>query len=223
MYLCLEFQSSEEVVNGFSAANKGDAVVFVEKKFSGTEFSVVVEAHGVAMRTSIVDDEDIAFVNFWQFALDGEFVAVFAEAANDVVNMVVWSVFFAKNGDMVVSAVHPWTHEVGHAGINADVVAIGVFVMDGSGNKIAVRAGYHAAAFEHDFQWIEACRNNDFIVHFLDQAGNIFEVHRILFWTIRDTNTAAKVNEGNANAGFFVNFNDEIEHHLCSFSKIFRV
>ena len=91
----LEFQRCEKIVDGFGAADEGDAVVFVEEKFSAAEFAVVVEAHGVAVSAGVVDDEEVAFFDRWQFALDGEFVAVFAEAADNVVNMVMWRVFLA--------------------------------------------------------------------------------------------------------------------------------
>lgn len=125
-------------------------MVFVQQKFSGTKLAVVVEAHGMTVSTRVVDDEDVAFVDFWQIALDGEFVAVFAEAADDIVYVIVWCVFFAKNSDVVISAIHPWTHEVCHAGVHTDVVAIGVFVMNSGGNEVAIRASYHTTAFKHD-------------------------------------------------------------------------
>lgn len=219
----LEFQRCEEVVDGFGAADEGDAVVFVQEELSAAELAVVVEAHGVAVGTGVVDDEEVAFFDRWQFALDGKFVAVFAEATDDVVNVIVWRVFLAEDGDVVVSAVHTWAHEVGHGGVNADVVAVGVLVVDGAGDEVAVRAGHHAAAFEHDLERIEAGWHDDLVVHFLDQAGNVFEIHWFLFWAIWDADAAAEIDEGNAHAGFFINFDNEIEHYLGGFSEIFWV
>ena len=102
----------------------------MEQEFSRTELAVVVEAHGMAVCACVVDDQDVAVVDFRQAAVDGEFIAVFAERTGDVIDVVFRCIFLAHDRDVMVRAVHARTHEVGHAGIDADVFLPDVFVMD---------------------------------------------------------------------------------------------
>jgi len=72
-------QGSEQIVEGLGAAYHGKASVRVKEKLCGTQLTIVVEPHRVSMRTGIVNDDDIIFLQSWQIPLYREFVVVLTE------------------------------------------------------------------------------------------------------------------------------------------------
>lgn len=122
-----EVEGCEEVVEGFGAADLEDGVIGAQEEFGGAEASIVVEAHGVAVCAGIVDDDIVAWNDFGEGALDGELIVVLAEGSCDIVDVVAGGMFFAEDGDMVIGTIEGGAHEVGHAGIEADIVAVGMF------------------------------------------------------------------------------------------------
>ena len=85
-----------------------------------TEASIIVIAHAVTMSAGIVDNDEVAHFDFRKLSLDREFIAVLTKGAGHVIDMVLRCICFAEDSNVVVSAVHPRTHEVSHAGIGTD-------------------------------------------------------------------------------------------------------
>ena len=70
------------------------------------ESAVIVVPHAVAMSSGIMDNNQIAHVDFRQLALDGKFIAVFAKRTNYVIYMVFGCICLPKNSNVMVSPVH---------------------------------------------------------------------------------------------------------------------
>ena len=90
-----QIKRCEQVVDCLAAADFFYCAVFAEKKLATAQFSVVVESHCSAMRSGIMDNYQVAHVDFWKFALNGKFVAIFTKGADYIVNVVARGVFFA--------------------------------------------------------------------------------------------------------------------------------
>ena len=102
----------------------------------------------MAVGAGVVEDEQVAGDDLGEGALDGELVVVLAERAGDVVDVVGGEALLAQDGDVVVGAVEGRAHEVGHAGVEADVVAVGVLEVADGGDEVARGAGDATAALE---------------------------------------------------------------------------
>ena len=64
---------------GDGAADQLHAAVAAEQQLLGTQAAVVLEPHGMAVGTGVLDYQDVAINDRRQFALDSELVVVFAE------------------------------------------------------------------------------------------------------------------------------------------------
>ena len=102
--------SCEQIGDGFAAADNLHTAVFFQKQFLTAQLAVVVEAHGGAVSACIVDNHNVADVDFGELAVNGKFVVVFAERACNIVNMVFGQVVFALNCHVVVRAVQGGAH-----------------------------------------------------------------------------------------------------------------
>jgi hypothetical protein len=85
----LRIQRSKQIFRRFGAADFFDGSVRSQKQFGGAELSVVVESHGISVRSGSMDGEHVAFRKFGQFALYGELVVIFAETSGDADSLVV--------------------------------------------------------------------------------------------------------------------------------------
>ena len=133
--------------------------------------------------------------------------------------MVAEGVFLADDDDMMVGAVHGGTHQVRHAGVEADVVLVGLFLMDGGGDEPAVGAGDGAAQLHGDGETVEARRDDDFLIGFMDAFADIFQVDRFFLRAVGDADAAAEVDEFEADAQFFLDFHGGVEHQLRRFDE----
>src|SRR3989344_3566495 len=79
-----EIQRCEIVLRSLSTANEHKRSVWPHEIFGTSQFSVVIEAHGMAVRPGGMDDKDIAWLNLWQRPLDCEFIIILAQAAHNV-------------------------------------------------------------------------------------------------------------------------------------------
>ena len=68
-------------------------MVFVKKELCAAKLGVVVEAHGVAVSASVVDNDDVAFSDFRKLTLYSKLITVFAEGTNNVINVVCRCIF----------------------------------------------------------------------------------------------------------------------------------
>ena len=176
-----------------------------------TETAIVVVAHAMAMGAGVVDDDEVAHFDFRQFSLDSKFVAVFAKRTGHIIDMVLRCIGFAKDGDVVVRAIHARAHEVSHASVGADVVSVNVLVVQGFGHQEAEGAGHHAAAFEGNTGMVEACHL--FFEKNLRTFAEAFQIHRILLRTVRNADAAAEVDEGDGDTLFSLDFIGQVKHH----------
>ena len=166
------------------------------------------------MCTRIVDDHAVADVNLWQLAVDGELIVVLAERARDVVRVVAGLVLLAGDRDVVVGAVHGRAHEVGHAGVEADVVLVGFLLVDCRRDEPASRARDGAAALGHHGDVAEALRYHHLIVELVDALANCFEVDRLLFRAVGDADAAADVDELDVDAEAALKLDCQLKHEL---------
>ena len=220
---CAEVQRGKKIVDGFCTADLFDGTVGLQQQLGGTGFAIVVEAHRVAVRTGIVDDHQVAHVDCGQVTLHGEFVVILAERTNHVVNVIQRLVFFADHGDVVVRAIEGGTHQVGHAGVEADVIAVDVFAVDGVRYQIAVGCHDDAAIFREDVEWRKPRRNNDFFVLLADARADAFQIDRRLFGTIRHADTTTQIDKVELDANFLADFDHEFKEHAPGFNKVFRI
>ena len=99
----------------------------------------------MAVGPGVVDDQQIADVDLGQHPVHGELVVVLAQGAGDVVLVVAGLVLLAHDGDVVIGPVHGRAHQIGRAGIHADVVLVGLLLVEDPGDQMAV-GGQHEAA-----------------------------------------------------------------------------
>ena len=141
-------EGGEVVVERLGAADRLDGAVRAAQVFGAAELAIVLEAHRVAVGARVVEDEEVAALDFGQGPRDGELVVVLAERARHVVDVVAGAVLLAEDGDVVVGAVERRPHEVGHAGVHAHVVAVGVLEVQDARDEAPVRPCNDAAALE---------------------------------------------------------------------------
>ena len=168
----------------------------------------------MAVGAGVVDDEDVTDVDFRQFAVNGKFVVVLAEGAGHIVDVVAEVLFLAEDGDVMVCPVHGGTHEVCHAGIEADVVLVGLLLVEHGSDKPAGGAGHGAATFHGDGHVREAVGAENGIVCLMDAIADELQVHRLLLREVGDAHAAAEVHEFQMDAELFLDFHREVEHEL---------
>ena len=98
-------QRSEVVRGCLRAANELHGTVGFQQQLGRTQLAVVVVAHGMAVRTGIMDDDIVADVDFRQHSVNGKLIVVFAQAAHNVVLMITGQVFLTADGNVMVRAV----------------------------------------------------------------------------------------------------------------------
>ena len=186
----------------------------MEQQFGAPELAVVVEAHRAAVRTRVVDDNAVADVDLRQLAVDGKLIVVLAERARDVVDVVARFVLLARDRDVMVSAVHGRAHEVGHAGVEADVVLVGLLLVDSRRDEPASRARDGAAALRHHGDIAETFRHHHLVVELVDALADGFEVDRLFLRAVGDADAAADVDEFDVDAEAVLELDGQFEHEL---------
>ena len=166
----------------------------------------------MAMRASIVDDDQIANVDMRQGPVNGKLVVVFAQRADDVVDMVVGLVFLAGNGDVMIRAIHRRAHQVGGAGVQPDILLINMLFMDGGGHQTAVRAGHIAAKFAGDV-YMHTGGNNHLLVQSAHIVCNLFNIRRRLLRAVGNAHAAGKVNHKKVCADHFMRLGRQFKEH----------
>lgn len=107
--------------------------------------------------------------------------------------------FLPADGDVVVCAVHGGAHEVRGAGIHADVVLVGVLLVNHACDEPAHIAGHPAPqlGFQRD-----AAVREDFLVYLADTFADSKYICRGLVGAVGDADAAGKVDERQLQAGF---------------------
>ena len=115
----------------------------------------------------------------------------------------------------MVSTIHSRAHQVDCAGIDADVLLVGVLLVDGLGNQTAVRSKHETAKLGVDGYIAHAGRYQDFLVNLAYAFADRHNVVRLLVRTVRNADSTGKVDEGDVGAGLFFQLNSKLEENLC--------
>ncbi len=113
----------------FGTADELPVVATFPEDFSRAEFAIVVETHGMSMSAGVVDHDKIANRRVRNLAVDRKLVIVFAKRSGDIVHFL-RATFLSGNGDVMVGAIHAWTHEIRHTRVETDVVLVGRFFVE---------------------------------------------------------------------------------------------
>ena len=196
-----DVQGCEIVHGGLGPADELEGAVLLQQHLGGAELTVVVVAHGVAVGAGIVDDQNIPHVDLGQAALNGELVVVLAQAAGDVVHMVQDGVLLAQHGDVVVGAVHGRAHQVGGAGIQADVLPVDVLLVEHGGHQVAVGRQHEPAQLGKDGHIPQPRRGHDLLVAHPHPVADGLDVAPGLLGAVVHADAAGEVDEGEVRAG----------------------
>ena len=99
------------------------------------------------MRPGIVYDQIISDIDFRKHTVNGKFIVIFTEGSCDIIFVVTGGIFFSKDGDMVVRAVHGWAHQVTGTGIQAGIFFVDMLLVDALCHELAVGSQHIASKF----------------------------------------------------------------------------
>ena len=68
----------------------------MHEQFRRAKFAVVVKAHRMTVSARVMDDENIAVLNFGQAAINSEFITVFAKGSRYVIYVIGRCLFFSQ-------------------------------------------------------------------------------------------------------------------------------
>ena len=156
------------------------------------------------MCACIVDEEQVALIDLRKHTVDRKLIVVLAEGTCDIVLMVAGLVLFSHNRDMVISAVHSRAHQVYRAGVDADVLLIGMLLMDRSCHESTVRGQHEASKLCEDRHVTHSCRNKNFLVNLSYALTDDLDIIRLLVRSVRDTDSAGEVDELDISAGLLL-------------------
>ena len=90
------------VKGGLANLDQARGTVRLQQHLRAAELAVVIIAHGEAVGTGVVNDQQITDIDARQHAVNGELVIVLAQAADDVILMVAGRVLLAHDRDVVI-------------------------------------------------------------------------------------------------------------------------
>ena len=128
--------------------------------------------------------------------------------------MVTRCIFFTQYSDMMISAIHSGTHQVGSASIQTDVFFIDMFFMDGFRNQCTIRCQHISAHFCEDSHIVHAGRHQHFFVYFTYTFANCHDITAFFIRMVRNTYTTRKVDKGNVNIQFIFQFHCQFKQNL---------
>ena len=172
----LPHHGGEVVLRGLRPADQLHRAVLPQQQFRASQLPVVVVAHGVAVGAGVVDHQQIADIDLGQHPVHSELVAVLTQGAGDVVLVVAGGVLLARDGDVVVGPVDGRAHQVGSAGIHADILLVDVLFVDSPGHKAAIGPHHEAAQLAAQLHVPHPRGNQDlliFLPHALADKGDV--------------------------------------------------
>ena len=206
-----KIEGREIILRRLGAADELCSAVLAEENLRRAELAVVVVAHREAVRAGIVQDDEVAHIDFREHPVNREFVVVLAQAARHVVLVVAGGVLLAHNGDVMVRAVHGGAHQVGGAGVEADVLLVDVLLVDGRRHEAAVRGKHIAAKLREDGDVAHPGRDEHLLVRLPDALADGGDVDRLLIRAVRDADAAGEVYEFDFRAGLLPELDGERE------------
>ena len=117
--------------------------------------------------------------------------------------MVAGSVFFSKHCDVMISAVHGRAHQVHRTRVHSDVFLISMLLMDRFCDKASVRSHHKTAKLRINCHISHTCRYKHFLIDFAHSFADGADVVRLLIRSVRNTDSAGKVDEFNVHARLF--------------------
>ena len=167
----------------------------------------------MAVGAGVMDDQQVADLNFRQHPVNGELVVVFAQGAGDVVHVVTGGVLLAHDGDVVVGPVHGGPHQVGSAGVHPDVVLVGLLLVEHPGDQMAVGGQHEAAQLGAQGDIPHAGGHQNLLVGPADPLTDDGDVVGGLIRAVGDAHAAGEVNEGDVAAGFLLQLHRHAEEN----------
>ena len=148
-----------------------------------------------------VNEEVVAHVDLGKRAVNGKLVAVLAQAAHHVVDVVAGRVLLAEHAHVVIGAVDGRAHEVGGAGVHADIFLVDMLLMDGLGDEGAEGRKHETAHLGEDGDVAHAGRHQDAVVGLMDALTDDGNVVAGLLGTIVHTHAARQVDVADVHLG----------------------
>ena len=125
--------------------------------------------------------------------------------------MICRCVCFAYNRNVMIGSIQRRAHQIGHAGIHADVIAVGMLEMPHSADEITVRSCDATAAFQINLQLGMPLGNQTLFVGFSDAFTYNFKVDALLFRTIGNADAAAEIDEFKGDTKGGLKLGDKVE------------
>ena len=125
--------------------------------------------------------------------------------------MVAGGVLLPHDRDVVVGPVHGRPHEVGGAGVDADVLLVNMLAVDGPGDQGSVRARHETAHFREEGDVSESGRHEDFFVYLFNAGADLCNVVRFLVRRVGNADTAGEVDEGKRYPALFLDLDRQLE------------
>ena len=158
-----------------------------------------------------MDINDIPDLDLGQHAVDGKLIIVLAQAAGDIVLMVAGGVLLAQHGNMVVGAVHGRAHQVGGAGIHADVLLIDMLLMQHGRDKRTVGCQHKAAHLGENRHIAHTGGDQNFLKLFADTLADGCNVVAALVGAVGDAHTARQIDELDLGAGALMQADSQLK------------
>ncbi|MPN13229.1 hypothetical protein SDC9_160550 [bioreactor metagenome] len=154
------------------------------------------------MRACVVKDHQVADLYLRQMTVDGKFIIVLAQGARYIVYGGEGRFPFARDGDVVIGAIHGRAHQVDSGGIQANVSLVRVFFVHGAGDEPAVGAGHIAAQLGLDGNSRGICIPKAPVKVFLHAFTDQIDIRRLFIRPVGDADAARQVDKIKRKAAF---------------------
>ena len=214
------------VARALGATNEICRAIGAQQDLGGAQPSVVVVAHGVAMRAGVVDYKQVAHVDLRQLAVDGKLVVVLAQVTRDVVGVrngrcdLVGATRLAHHRNVVVGTIHSGTNEVDGACVHADIVLVNLLLVDGLGDQASVGTHHKATHLGADCHIAHAGGDQNLVVGCVYALADGVDVVSLLLGQVGDTHTAGQIDKGDMCAGLALQAHGKFKEDTCELGVV---
>ena len=156
----------------------------------------------MAVRTGIVDHDNISRRQLRQCAINGKLVVILTERPRHVVNLCVLTALFSNHGDMMIGTVQRRTHQVGHAGIQPRKSLVGLLDMKYTRHQVPIGSRHHATAFHIKLQRSKTLGCYPLRISLANAITDHLQGNGFVFRSIGYPNAAANVGKLKSDAQF---------------------
>ena len=142
------------------------------------------------MCPGVMNDKIVANLNLWQHSVHCKFVIIFAERACDIILMVTGRRLLAKHCDVMIGTVHRRSHQIDSAGINTNILLMGMFLMNGRCYQAAVRSHHITSQFCINRYISHTCRYKHLFINLANAFANHANIVRLLFRIVGNSDSA---------------------------------